>query len=486
MNTLSCKAQRLVQHMGTGELRGNAYDTAWVASIKKDSGRCAVPNARAWIVANQRADGSWGSATDNLHDRVISTTAALMCLCDDPKHQTQAEKGREYLEKAVPALQDGDTTPVGFEMSLPPLIDKIEQSSGAFSFSISRYRKKREKKLKRIPDRMRMSHATPLVFSWEIWDEDDTPEIPLAPNGSIGSSPASTTALMKRSPNAEGMNYLNRSFDMQGNGGVVAFNDYSIMNRAFTLYNLMRVGMPITRIIRQAALALKEQWTSAGVAFSPNFPVPDVDDTAVALWVMRKTGVLKGTEGLDTLRAYWDDDHFRTYPFESDPSTVANAHVLDALNTFPSSAKVDEMREGTLGFLKSRMVNGDHWTGEKFYLSDIHATAHIASAVGTWEDQTARRGIDWLEKQRKQNNLWGIGSGTAEETAYALTATILHSQEVENLDIEHLRSSAEEIRRAIDSKNDPDIWIAKTLFSPTDIVRSAKIGAVMAFDMEVK
>ena len=70
----------LVQNLNGGDLAGCAYDTAWVASLVNQNGEPHFPRAKEWILKNQKEDGSWGSQIEYLHDRVISTAAAIMCL----------------------------------------------------------------------------------------------------------------------------------------------------------------------------------------------------------------------------------------------------------------------------------------------------------------------------------------------------------------------------------------------------------------------
>lgn len=87
----------MLSKMGDGEISISAYDTAWVALVKRihddedddddmSGGNTAVavpqfPSCLQWIVDNQLSDGSWGDAGHfTAHDRLLNTLACVIAL----------------------------------------------------------------------------------------------------------------------------------------------------------------------------------------------------------------------------------------------------------------------------------------------------------------------------------------------------------------------------------------------------------------------
>lgn len=82
--------------MGDGEISISAYDTAWVALVKKLDGGDGpqFPLSIDWIVQNQLLDGSWGDDSLFLvQDRVINTLACIIALKSWNIHDDKCRKG---------------------------------------------------------------------------------------------------------------------------------------------------------------------------------------------------------------------------------------------------------------------------------------------------------------------------------------------------------------------------------------------------------
>jgi hypothetical protein len=85
-----------VRSLGDGEISISAYDTAWVALVKKTDGDKGpqFPSSISWIVHNQMSDGSWGDeAYFMLQDRMINTLACVIALKSWNTHEEKCEKG---------------------------------------------------------------------------------------------------------------------------------------------------------------------------------------------------------------------------------------------------------------------------------------------------------------------------------------------------------------------------------------------------------
>ena len=71
----------------------------------------------------------------------------------------------------------------------------------------------------------------------------------------------------------------------------------------------------------------------AGVSLSPSFPIPDADDTAVALLLLHDMGERVDPTVLKAFEA--DDGSFASFPYERHSSVGVNVHVLHALARVP-------------------------------------------------------------------------------------------------------------------------------------------------------
>lgn len=84
----------MLTKMGDGEISISAYDTAWVALVKRRNDDDTIsgektaavpvpqfPSSLQWIIDNQLPDGSWGDAQHyTAHDRLINTLACVIAL----------------------------------------------------------------------------------------------------------------------------------------------------------------------------------------------------------------------------------------------------------------------------------------------------------------------------------------------------------------------------------------------------------------------
>lgn len=102
----------------------SAYDTAWLAWL--------YPEAREWLLDAQLPDGSWGSAVEYYHDRVIATLSAINAIAATSTNGhdlKRIERGIRYVEKALPRVSEDVYDTTAFELLLPRLVE-MGQSLG--------------------------------------------------------------------------------------------------------------------------------------------------------------------------------------------------------------------------------------------------------------------------------------------------------------------------------------------------------------------
>ena len=96
-----------------------------------------------------------------------------------------------------------------------------------------------------------------------------------------------------------------------------------------TILRRAGVANPTQVGVRRAIHLLARAWSDdRGVAFSSQFPIADVDDTAFALALLRWGGYNADPAVLDRFATV---DRFVTYPGEANPSVSVNVHVVEGL-----------------------------------------------------------------------------------------------------------------------------------------------------------
>lgn len=127
-----------------------------------------------------------------------------------------------------------------------------------------------------------------------------------------------------------------------------------------------------------------------------------------------------------------------------------------------------------------------YWT-DKWHASPYYATAHALVALlreGDYLAHACRHTVNWLLHTQRKDGSWGFfGKGTAEETAYVLTA-LLHYNRYEAIDPGILHQGADYLMHTYSSTNSsyPALWIAKCLYAPYEIIRSAILAAIILYN----
>jgi hypothetical protein len=128
---------------------------------------------------------------------------------------------------------------------------------------------------------------------------------------------------------------------------------------------------------------------------------------------------------------------------------------------------------------------------DKWHASPYYATSHVLIGFlrqGVFLIPTCRPSVDWILHTQRVDGSWGFyAEGTAEETAYALTA-LLHYHRYQPVNEDILRKGAEYLARTYKGKGStyPALWIDKSLYVPHDVVRAAVLGALMLYEETFK
>jgi halimadienyl-diphosphate synthase len=473
-------ASSIMNEIGIGRsglMRPTAYDTAWLAQIsaEHDSRVPAFPEALSWLGQNQNQDGSWGAEVEYVHDRVISTLAAILALAEwseDGRDERAIERGLSYIWAKADRLEREHET-IGFEVILPTLLKKGQELGLAFPWSVfERYERMRDEKMAKIPRDIRYSRNITLAFSLEFMGDDfdiekarDIQES----DGSVAVSPSATAYLLTKWPdNATARRYITDVATTYGGKAPQVF-PFDIFETAWSLWNLLLADIAYHQQFARHVKNLKMLWDKgAGVGYSSNHSVPNADDSAMVFRVLRLAG-LNPDPG--PLYQFEREDYFICYSFERNPSIGTNIHVLEALKG------VDEFRAGKLvKWLRTVQVDGRYWA-DKWHTSPYYATAHaIIALIGT-DHNLAQSAVQWILDTQRPDGCWGYyHESTAEETAYCLQALSMHDRYVEPVDREVFAQGRQGLLAFRGEM--PALWIGKCLYTPVRVVKSAICSAL--------
>ena len=506
----------LFSQLGTSKMSSAAYDTAWVAetiALGEPMGEYALE----WLRENQLPNGSWG-VSDILynHDRVINTLAAMITLTrwGNEKDRQRVKRARLGLDTAMRSLHtDVAGATAGFEMIIPLLLETAyelgatqRKEDRAFSYassaaqrfarrktdqeeipnntiSFDQMKEFKKKKLASLPDGIINKHVT-ISFSAEmvgsegvhLLDTDNLLEI----DGSVAGNPAATAfyALHVNPGNETALTYLrnvaqkNNLFDGGGIPEVAPFDTYEI---SWVLWNLSLLDNPddFKAQCEPYLDFLAKDWkTGKGVSFAKDYSLMDSDNTSIVFEVLHKFG---RPVDLETLLSYEEEEHFRCYNLESNPSVGVNIHILGALREagldiqHPSVQKI-------IKFLKSNTISDTFWA-DKWHTSPYYATAHAIIVASGFVDDLVFNAVPWIIETQKDDGSWGYYISTAEETAYCLQALFIWRQHGGQVSTDVLKKGIDWLSEHSEPPY-PPLWISKCLNIPELIVRSAILSAL--------
>ena len=484
----------LLPMIGSGRIGPTAYDTAWVARLPDldNPSRPAFPNALEWLIENQHPDGSWGTRLNYHHDRVLSTLVSALTLAHWSayfgnamwsKHLNAAQRS---IWQNLAGIQRDPYDTIGFELILPTLLDESRQRGfqlpyGSFE-SIARVR---DAKLKLIPPELIYTRRVSTIFSAEfLGDQLDTARVDdiQDANGSIASSPSATAYYLLHEPhNLAARNYLHRVLGCCG-GAAPAVDPIDVFEPAWVMYNAALIwpnSSSLAGLIAPHVNALRSEMAAKhGVGYNTFFAVPDLDGTATVFRVLTWAGVDSDPA---LLAQFEEDDHFRCFPYERNPSVSAHVHLLDALRAAPEFPQRRRMIGKVLDFLERARTLRTFWF-DKWHASPYYTTGHAVIALR--EDRyLAEEAVFWILNTQREDGSWGYYTdSTAEETAYCVQALVSHQRSGACCDavLQAIRRGAEYLavsRERLELDYTP-LWIGKSLYTPTWVVHATVLSAL--------
>ena len=475
-------------------IAGTAYDTAWLASVPAERRKHSAhfPSALQWLVDHQHSDGSWGGSLRYEHDRLLCTLAALPPLATFGRRsvdQACVQRGTRYLWQHGHLLKNESMELVGFELLLPALVKRALRAGIPVPPYLNAYQQERAEKLRLLPPAALYSAGTTVAHSLEfLGDEADLPGLRAtqAANGAIGNSPAATAFYYTLSGDPRALAYLEECIARSGGVMAPVLHPCETFETLWAAYHLHLAGIPSQLLLSHAERAsLRAALAAGGVGLSATFPIPDADDTAVALLLLHDLGEPTDIQVLDKFAR--PDGHYVTFPFERHSSVGVNVHVLHAMASLPDHEQRHAAITGLLAYLADEQCDGMYWL-DKWHISPYYATAHALCVLCQLpsEHQFAARPLitqaaEWLRQTQNRDGSWGFyGQATAEETAYAVLALAALGTELDRrrcLAGARYLDSAMAASPASEETCFPPMWIDKCLYRPTLVVRAAIVAA---------
>jgi halimadienyl-diphosphate synthase len=467
-------------------ISGTAYDTAWLASVPAQGDRrtSRFPTSLRWLTDNQLPDGSWGSPVQYEHDRLLCTLAAVTPLAQFGRRTQDREAvaaGRRYLWLHSQSWSTDFVQLVGFELLLPTLVQRARDAGISLPPQLDLYSNQRARKLSQMPPEALYSPRGSMVHSLEfLGDRASLLGLRAAQgaNGAIGNSPAATAFYLAGSNDSRALEYLNGVLDRTGGAMAPVLHPCETFELLWAAYHLHLGGIPTRRLLTPIERAfLRSALTGGGVSSSPSYPIPDADNTAVALLLLHALGDEVDPSVLRTFAT--PEGPFATYPFEYHAAAGVglNLHVLHALSKMPGYPDVEQTIQSIVTYLASSHT-GEYWM-DRWHVSPYYATAHAICIFDDLSDHQTRpvarlveRSREWIRQTQNPDGSWGFyNQPTTEETAYALLA-LASGRLLEDGD----RARCAAAMHYLDQVGDadlPPLWIDKCLYTPPLVVRAA-------------
>lgn len=489
----------LLKMVGTGNYMSNTpYDTAWIARLKEVDSQLS-DHALSWICEHQLSDGSWGANFPfYYHDRVICTLSAMIALTYRGRRaqdKLQIQKGLTALDQITAGatkglLLDSSGATVGFELIVPTLVAEAEQLGILKQQGeriLGRLARLRETKMRKL-EGVRVSRYITVAHSAEMAGTDKIHLLDVAnlqeKNGSVGCSPSATAyfALCVKPGDPGALEYLSPIVSVR-NGGAPTLSPIELFERIWVLWNLSltdlyKENQEVAQICNHHLDVLETHWKPGkGLGFSDQFTLPDGDDTSVAFEILAKHG---RTPNLADVLDYEEDNWFRCFQYEANPSVDVNVHALGALKqagydrTHPRVQKI-------LSFVRSKRNPRKYWL-DKWHLSPSYTTAHVIICARGYDDALCEESVQWMLDSQKSDGSWGFfNKSTAEETAYCIQALAMWQKHTGKSFSSQIQQAGLWLEKHCEAPY-PPLWMDKSLYCPEILVKSCILSALTLVD----
>ncbi|MEM7331038.1 MAG: prenyltransferase/squalene oxidase repeat-containing protein [Chloroflexota bacterium] len=314
-------------------------------------------------------------------------------------------------------------------------------------------------------------------------------------NGSIGNSPAATAFYYSESRDPQALAYLKACLNKNGGASVPVLHPCENYELLWSAYHLNLADIPASELLDETQIdSLNQALDNGGVSLSPSFPIPDADDTAVALLFLHELGQSPDPRILEYYAT--PDGHFASFQYERHSSVGVSLHVLHALLRVPGYPGGKRTIIRILDYLASQQIDGLYWI-DKWHISPYYATAHALCILNELDSRMAHRmsplveqSREWIRQTQNEDGSWGFyNKPTLEETAYALLALTagatasLSSYDRTSCDkaAHYIQAQLKGAQVGTSADLFPPLWIDKCLYRPALIVQAVITAALEAY-----
>jgi len=471
-----------------GLISPEAYSTAWVALVPDadNLNQPAWPQALEYLRAHQLEDGGWGEPhVYYAHERLISTLAVLYALgtWDERQDDGRVERGVAALHKYVQDISSEPNEPIGFEILLPSLLDRLapyhlEIPAEIWSEEIQKATKQKLLLIGKLE--VNYNELRTWWFNLEMLTDAQLAQLDeriLNEYGAVAGSLAATAAYL-RALRLHGRDsvfaaaYLEYVLKLGKSGGVGVCWPIDAFELTWVLDSFMRAGVdPDTSMLAPLIKQLHQYWQAppVGLSWSQSFPLNDADGSTTGYWVLRQAGL---EPSHDVFSAYWGSDHFLTYRDELVPSVSANVHALTALRKNLISPVYKEMAIKVTEWLRQQM-DADLQLNDKWHVSPLYVTAHAVTAFMGWDDDMAHRCTSYILDQQDENGGWGSSQyPNLEETSHAVLGLYQAWEGGILKEDWPLKRAAAYFQQHQYLSPTERLWIGKTLYQPIGVTKN--------------
>ena len=477
------QVDELLAKIGVSEILSVPYDTSWLARLSLQMPE--FQGAYKWLEQHQHEDGSWGSDTLHYHDRVVNTLAAVVALrLNSQTNPMIVKRGVEYLRNNIGNLHQDANDSVNFVGTMSLLLEEAASLGIHIEGEIDYRHDKTKKRLQALSTRPDLWLNNPISFSLECL-HPSLPEAEMAINcfGSIAGSPSATAAVLinSRQKNARLIEYLKSI--VNPDLGAPALNPINVFQIAWCLTYLRQANLvtPNQPYVRNALEYLKSIWdVERGVGMSMHGILFDLDDTASVYTLLTWGGYNISPM---VFGSYEEADHFHCYKGETDPSLSVHIRLVIALRQNPDVfSMVQPWICKALSFVHDYYASHTIWT-DKWHMSPLYLSE---AAIRVLDCQAASTHIEWVLKNQNIDGGWGYyGNSTLEETAYATNALTYWESKGHILPDSALKTAYTYLNTHFDEPP-AELWIGKSLYAPTRIIRANVLAAIATCSRSIK
>ncbi|KAJ3692495.1 hypothetical protein LUZ60_012845 [Juncus effusus] len=415
METLIKEIKNKFRSMDDGETSPSAYDTAWVARIKSESDptKPQFPTCLDWVRANQLEDGSWGEPTFYLlYDRLVNTLSCVLALKMWNAGHEQIEKGLEYLRENMEKIEEESRglITVGFELVFPWMLNEAKDLGLDLPYDLPCLQdifKFREKKMKRIPIEVMHSVHTTLLYNLEglqdvvQWNRILNLQ---SRDGSFLSGPAATAVAYMHTKDKKCLEFLTFVVNRFGDS-VPCQYPIDLLERIWAVDAIQRLGID-HHFSAEISDVLDYVYANAGkegTSWGRDNPVPDIDDTCMALRLMRLHGYPVSSDVLEYFKD--DDGNLICFPGQTHRgvSDMYNLYRYTQVG-FPGEKILKDAKIFVLDYLHNCVKNNDlndKWSLKKSLDKEVKRVLEVG-----WRESFNRLEAREYVDQYGENDVW--------------------------------------------------------------------------------